>query len=820
MPVKAFLNRKFNNTHENIIFDELINRLKSRWDNSNDLVVIIGNFYYNNKEIDAMLIKSDSIIIIDFKDYAGKITFSENSVWTADGIVVAGGALINPFVQLRSSKGILSNFFKDKSEEIFQEKNKKITYYDIYSMVIFHRTIELTKQLPNELKKWFFITDIGKANQTISNITNQNLFLEESEILKIPELLEINEYTVELGIKSEQCQEKKLTQFSKDNSTSQNEAILKINEFIKSFDYDVFLLKGAAGTGKTYLIKEIVNLIIQNENLYFKVLAPTGKAVKNIKEKNSIENITTVHSLIYKRTPKENIKDKEENGTDETKIEKVVFELKENTDIDNYIYIVDESSLISDNKHSNEFLIFGSELLLTDLIEYTKIKEKKNKIIFIGDDYQITRGNQDLSALSENYLHKRFGLNTDSFELIDIVRQSWNNPIIKEAIKIRDAIKNKKFNYLEIKSDGNYIKKLENHNQVSEYQECINKDGIIETAVIKYSNKQVKTSNEKIREGVFRYKDSIQQGDTIMFYRNYFKNDDIFISNGEIGKVLKVYNREEPIKVNNKKKELIATLQFIDIEIEIFPYRNLRIKILENFLNSESPELQSNEIQALIIHFKQNNKVIINGKEKEPTPKTCGSAKEYYKKLMQDPYFNCALVKYAYSITGHKSQGSEWNNVFVDFYWQNAENNFKEQYFRWIYTAITRAKKNIYLIRPVTITPFKKLNWNFNNHQPDVIPLPANQVDIKDDLSIQNNSDLLYFYENLNEKITQDGILISNIVHNQWLEQVFFVKEENYVVIGFNYNKEGFFSFAGLQRYNSIELLDLIDKILKELKNQ
>jgi len=208
MPVKAFLNSKFSNTHENIIFDELIKRLEERWSNSEELVILIGNFFYNNKDIDAMLIKKDSIILIDFKDYGGKVNFSENSIWTCDGLEVKGGSFINPFMQLRASKGNISHFFTENVEEIFQGKNKKTSYYDIYSMVLFHRKIEIKNKIPGEVKKWFFITDIEDVVQLLSNITNTTLYFENDEILKIPELLGMKNYRIENGIESHTTQSK------------------------------------------------------------------------------------------------------------------------------------------------------------------------------------------------------------------------------------------------------------------------------------------------------------------------------------------------------------------------------------------------------------------------------------------------------------------------------------------------------------------------------------------------------------------------------------------------------------------------------------
>jgi len=60
------------------------------------------------------------------------------------------------------------------------------------------------------------------------------------------------------------------------------------------------------------------------------------------------------------------------------------------------------------------------------------------------------------------------------------------------------------------------------------------------------------------------------------------------------------------------------------------------------------------------------------------------------------PYYNALQVKYAYAVTCHKSQGGQWEKVFVEKPFLPEGQSVA--YFRWLYTAITRAKKRLYLI--------------------------------------------------------------------------------------------------------------------------
>ena len=71
--------------------------------------------------------------------------------------------------------------------------------------------------------------------------------------------------------------------------------------------------------------------------------------------------------------------------------------------------------------------------------------------------------------------------------------------------------------------------------------------------------------------------------------------------------------------------------------------------------------------------------------------------KERNKKIKENEYFNALQIKFAYSITCHKSQGGQWENVFIDLGYFKEE-MLDKSYLRWLYTAITRSTKKLYLI--------------------------------------------------------------------------------------------------------------------------
>ena len=193
MAVRAFLNSRFSTTHENQIFDELIKKLNERFADSEDIVTLIGNFYCEGNEIDAMIVKHDSISVIDFKNYGGKIEFSENDKWKADGTEIKGGNKRNPYIQIRTNKFAVLDFFKNTTD-VFEEGNQ-VNFGHISGIALFHQPILFdNKILPPRISSWFHVCDIDKVSQLIYQITSREINLTEKEVLNIAKSFKVNEY--------------------------------------------------------------------------------------------------------------------------------------------------------------------------------------------------------------------------------------------------------------------------------------------------------------------------------------------------------------------------------------------------------------------------------------------------------------------------------------------------------------------------------------------------------------------------------------------------------------------------------------------------
>lgn len=490
--------------------------------------------------------------------------------------------------------------------------------------------------------------------------------------------------------------------FSKYNLTDgQGLLVDRLDSFLGSTEESVFLLKGYAGTGKTFITKGLTEYF-KAVGRNFVLTAPTGKAAKVISKKSGF-SAYTLHKTIYSFDELCEYKIENIDGTETYKFyaELAVNEMSVDT-----VYIVDEASMISDIYNEMEFFRFGSGYLLQDFIEYVNLDHNnhRKKIIFIGDNAQLPPVGMDFSpALNESYLAKKYNAILKSHELTEVVRQKVDSGVIANSILIRNALNDNIFNQLSIDFNYSNINRSEHTNLLNHYLESCNRKINAESIVIAHSNADVAAYNKRIRSYFFPGELSVSSGDKVMAVNNSTAFG-FFISNGDFGLIRKVLSNSElrnvVIKRKNKDTGIIesikVSLTFRDVNIgfknEYSKPRFFDCKIIEHLLYNDQPILSSDENKAMYVDFCIRHPELANVPRNSP---------EFKNTLKSDSYFNALRVKFGYAITCHKAQGSEWNNVFVKC---NANmNKLSQGYFRWFYTAITRTSKNLYLLDPPNI---------------------------------------------------------------------------------------------------------------------
>ena len=445
-------------------------------------------------------------------------------------------------------------------------------------------------------------------------------------------------------------------------TNDQKSAITKIVEFIfKPKSEEIFLLKGYAGTGKSSLIGALVKTMAMFQQKTV-LMAPTGRAAK-VFSLYSDEPAYTIHKKIYRQ------KSMSDTGAS--------FSLTDNLH-QNTLFIVDEASMISNN--SNENSLFGTGRLLDDLIEYV-YSGTNCKMLFLGDTAQLPPVKQDISPAMDVSELQLYGLIVSEFTLTEIMRQSEESGILYNATLLRNALSaGVTENTPQLKLNGyNDVGRISGNDLIEEISACYSRDGVEETIVISRSNKSVNIFNNGIRNSVLYREEELSNGDLLMVTKNnYFwlKEEEKvdFIANGEFVEVLRIRNHEE-----------LYGLRFCDA---LLYHKNYDIEF-EAKINLDALHTESAGAAY------QHSNMLYGALTEEYAH--IGSKRDRYKQIKNNPYYNALQVKYGYAVTCHKAQGGEWKNVFIDLSYINP-NHLGDNFYRWLYTSITRSTKMLYLV--------------------------------------------------------------------------------------------------------------------------
>lgn len=599
-----------------------------------------------------------------------------------------------------------------------------------------------------------------------------------------------------------------------DLTNDQATLVVKLDKFLNSNDSNCFLLKGYAGTGKTFITKGVTEYLNEIRRNYI-LAAPTGKAAKVIQEKTN-SKAHTIHKTIYSD------KDLKEYQTDEDgKTIKFYFELAVNDKSNDTVYIFDEASMISNVYSEMEFIRFGSGFLLQDLFKYINLdnNDHNKKIIFIGDNAQLPPVGMGFSpALNTKYLQENFRVRPEKFELTNVVRQKEDSGILKNSIDIRQTLNKKIFNHLEIDTTSSDIESIEHANFINKYLEVTNNRIDKNTMVIAYTNASVKDYNQAIRANFFDNIDQVNIKDKIMILSNN-SSGGIFLSNGDFGLITKIFSETEHKKVRLKRKNnetnevenIDIDLYFRDIELlvrDIYgTLHKIDYKIIENLLFSEQANLSSDETKAIYLDFVMRNSHLK------------ANTKEWKDALTTDSYFNALKVKFGYAITCHKAQGSEWENIFLNC--KSHQSYLSEGYFRWLYTALTRASKNLYTLDE----PHIGITDNINNSSIHMEHI--NDSFIQDE-AVENNTSatnpfniqdklLLAIYQKIAAIVESNNIKILDLQHNQNQEQYIFESNDEQSRVAIYYNARDIITTINPMEVNNLS--NLLKAILEPLKN-
>ena len=435
-----------------------------------------------------------------------------------------------------------------------------------------------------------------------------------------------------------------------------------------SNDDACFVLKGYAGTGKTTSIAALVKAL-PKFGLKSVLLAPTGRAAK-VMSNYSGKKALTIHKKIYRKKSAVSLD--------------MVFELAPNL-AQNTVFIIDEASMIAD-----EWSTQNGSTFLADLIKFVFQPTPDGKprncfLMFVGDTAQLPPvGSIDSPALNPQYLRDHYQLNVMATELTEVVRQEKKSGILANATMLRALINSSKDSVSLPKfSTKNYkdIFRMTGLKFVEGLEYAYGKYSLENSLVVCRSNKSANLYNNQIRSRLLYREEELTGGDYIMVVRNnYFwlpeDTETSFIANGDMAKIIRVRGEEERYG-----------FRFAEVQLELVDFPEMgaiTCKVLLDTLQIESPNLPQEQSKKIFEGLMQDY---------EHLP----SRKERFLAVKQDPYYNALQIKFAYAVTCHKAQGGQWDAVFVDQGYLTEE-MIDLDFLRWLYTAVTRAKKELFLV--------------------------------------------------------------------------------------------------------------------------
>lgn len=451
--------------------------------------------------------------------------------------------------------------------------------------------------------------------------------------------------------------------FSYKPTEEQENALNSFSNFLLSPSSEkIFVLRGYAGTGKTSLVSALVKTLGEVGRKCV-LLAPTGLAAK-VFSLYSHHPAYTIHRRIYRQRV---FSGDMENFTLNTNLHRQT------------LFIVDEASMIANEGLSGAS--FGTGRLLDDLIEYV-YSVPGCSLMLVGDTAQLPPvGEEQSPALSVPVL-QGYGLEVTECLLTQVVRQAADSGILYNATLLRHSIMKDACFGLPSVRIGKFpdVKVIQGGDLIEAISDSYDKVGMDETIIICRSNKRANLYNRGIRNTILYREDELNAGDVLMVAKNnYFWGADCkeldFIANGDVAVVRRV----------RRVREMYG-FRFADVVLRFPDYDDLELEVtlLLDTLHTDFPSLPREQGEKLFEAVFEDYAHL-------------SSKRERIKKIKEDPYYNALQVKYAYAVTCHKAQGGQWQRVFLDQGYLTDE-MVSPDYYRWLYTAFTRATETLYLV--------------------------------------------------------------------------------------------------------------------------
>ena len=873
----------FSKNYENTFFREFARHLHKSFVDNGRSGLLIGSPLCEVEErlqIDALLITDQVVCIIDFKNFSGKINLPserdfESGIWTNEiGDQIKGGSSKNPFIQLKNQKRRFSEVYNKHIQKDLKTGDIFNPHHTV-RIICFQEETELNGRIPSNEALNFFILD--KINfleglLDIIDVSDKDVNISPNSYDAFKKIFRADKFKFD-----DKPLEDKLKVFANKSATldfkklyaDQHSALSEIKTFLESPEQQIFVLKGTANSGKSYLIPFIQELAYNLGIQETEVFASSGRVANNLLTIGGLEKVNSIYSYIYggqksNKQEDEQAKEKENseeidetNDSEELQVEEIP--LKNCDNADNALFIVDESQLVSDSFNQSIDLVFGTGFLLKDFLSFANSTSTKRKIIFIGDPFQLQLGKTDESPLNPLYLEEAYKLKTSAYQLLDKPDFSVIN---KEALFCVDKIRTKYFNSLQFVTDENFCFLKREDVTKAVFDVIHNK---IECHILCFSNEESQKINYWIKQSIIKNGQDIAKNDLVLFNNNISIEDinDPFaepkkIYNGQFATVTGVNNTLIEKTIKTKKESTVLTFREISLTLNetgqkttVLSLENYRInakselskneivafKILLNsyiaeFLRSHPLEntveyseiLKSDKFVLLETEIKDLKQKLESGeKVKTKLDEKLRGQKRLFKSvskkhrsniestLRKDPtteYYkikNCARLKFGWAMTVHKSMSYKWDEVIFNVEKAGVTN---ENHFRWLYTGISRARKKVSLINYKPISPFDRtelVDSNTNVASNEFFYIAESQ---------ETENRLTEFKDFVLSKLMD--VEIERVEQLNWQERYHLNSNSRTAIISFSYNGQGKFRFPKLSGGDNV----FGNQIIEHLKSK
>lgn len=713
MGLKAFRGNPFEHTHENKAFDSLFDLLDAHCTATSQDWLLLGNFFVGSRELDALVIKPNAVIIIDFKDFSGALQFSENGPWliqppdSAHPTQVKGGSSVNPLVQLRNNKKAVMDFLSRN----FAELKETCNWGHAAALVAFHGNISFDSgTIPGSIKPWFYISDFSHVVRDLEAIVSREIRLTADEMNRLASLLGLESFVPAGGIDT-----RKLAgpgshggQKGHQLTRSQAQALIAFSTWRKT-NSGMFRLLGMASTGKRFLFPYLVDLLKQ-EGLDVVLLTPSARLSANYASPSVAA--VSIYTWLYELVPSsfEKINDRKV----------AIHRINPDINLDGKIPVLVDAHLMSDEEFDVIDRRYGSGRLVTDFL--TLIKNHNQPFVVIGDPYQLTRGSSQ-RALTSPISINALGEDVVTHVLNEQVLAEPNDALNSLQAHLVGSIDTDRFNRLP-RLTGRRLETLEK-NSPRKWEPDIG-NVVAESVYLCATHLQTSRVNGSVKTRILGHNSptTLGCGDRVDFHSRTPILDEGYdplsggqvrwINAGEIGLIDEVYEEIESHLVPLRgRKEKIA-LRFQRAKCRVPRLGEVTFRYLVEFYESVEPEISVDQALALQVLSRDLAKPILiprkNALPKKDAPEYKQAKLAYDKfehSLFQSQgYVSAARIRPAHALTLHRAQGRQWPSVWISAARSaSSETPNNQEYFRWLYTASVCADELLVIRQLPSLNP-------------------------------------------------------------------------------------------------------------------